>query len=372
MAREKPVTNSIIVFGATGYTGRLVVESLLKRGVRPVLAGRNAGNLQELAAPDQLDYRSADVRDSAAMRALVSPGDVLVSTVGPFERYGHAAAQAAVEAGAHYLDSTGEVGFVQELRRRLSRQAQEQGITMVPAFGYDYVPGFLAGTLAMQRAGSAASALRVGYFTAGTLRRGLSQGTRSTLADNLTKPAAVYRDRSLGEDRIAGTSEVFRVLGREKRAFLAPGTEVLFMPEAFPQLASVEVFNGWFPALSAVAQPVTWLAAQMERTPWGQRALQWAGGRVTGPPGGPDESERSRTLSLAAARVLDENGSPLAAVQVLGPSVYTLTGELLAEGATALQEGKALRHGVLGPVEAFGPAGLVALCAGAGLAPIPG
>ncbi|MFZ3452290.1 saccharopine dehydrogenase family protein [Arthrobacter sp. 7Tela_A1] len=366
------MTGSIVVFGATGYTGRLVVESLLKRGVRPVLAGRNERNLRDLAAPGQLDYRSADVRDSAAMRALLSPGDVLVSTVGPFERYGHAAAQAAVEAGAHYLDSTGEVGFVHDLRRRLSRQAQEQGITMVPAFGYDYVPGFLAGTLAMQRAGSGASALRVGYFAAGTLRRGLSQGTRATLAEIFTKPAAVYRDRTLGEGRIASTLEVFRVLGQERRAFLAPGTEVLFMPEAFPQLESVEVFNGWFPALSKVVQPVTWLAAQVEKVPWGQRALKWAGSRTIGPPGGPDESERGRTLSLAAAKVLDQSGRPLAAVQVLGPSVYTLTGELLAEGAAALQEGKALRHGVLGPVEAFGPEGLVALCAGARLAPIPG
>ncbi|MBO1413300.1 NAD(P)H-binding protein [Streptomyces sp. FH025] len=83
------MTSQIVVFGATGSAGNLAVESLLRRGIRPVLAGRRTEELAVLAAAHGgLDYRTADVTDPATVRALVSPGDVLVTTVGPFERYG--------------------------------------------------------------------------------------------------------------------------------------------------------------------------------------------------------------------------------------------------------------------------------------------
>lgn len=78
----------------------------------------------------------------------MSPGDVLITTVGPFERFGYPVAEAAALAGAHYIDSTGEVGFVRELQGRLDGIARANGSIMLPAFGYDYVPGVLAGTLA--------------------------------------------------------------------------------------------------------------------------------------------------------------------------------------------------------------------------------
>ena len=64
-------------------------------------------------------------------------------------------AQAAADAGAHYLDSTGEVGFVRKLRARHDTRARNTGATMVPAFGYDYVPGNLAAALAARVGGSA-------------------------------------------------------------------------------------------------------------------------------------------------------------------------------------------------------------------------
>ena len=94
------MTNQIIVFGATGYTGGLVTEALVRRGVRPVLAGRGAERLAALAQQfGGLDYRVADVGDPASVRALVDKGDVLVTTVGPFEQFGHPVAQAAADAG---------------------------------------------------------------------------------------------------------------------------------------------------------------------------------------------------------------------------------------------------------------------------------
>src|SRR3954470_9625311 len=105
----------IVVFGATGYTGELVTRALVERGARPVLAARSQEKLDKLAAEltttEPLETQTADVGDQRSVRTLVERGDVLVSTVGPFARWGDAAADAAVDAGALYIDSTGEPAF---------------------------------------------------------------------------------------------------------------------------------------------------------------------------------------------------------------------------------------------------------------------
>ena len=79
----------IVLFGATGYTGRLTAEAMVARGERPVLAGRNPALLTELAAElGGLEAVTADVHRPESVRALLGPGDVLVTTVGPFTRWG--------------------------------------------------------------------------------------------------------------------------------------------------------------------------------------------------------------------------------------------------------------------------------------------
>src|SRR3954462_907807 len=144
----------IVLFGASGYTGRMVAEALVRRGARPVLAGRSANRLEDLSAElGGLELAVADVSHPESVQDLVEPGDVLVTTVGPFKRWGHAAAEASIKRGAHYLDSTGEPPFIREVFERYGPAAEQAGIGMLTAFGYDWVPGNLAGALALARPG---------------------------------------------------------------------------------------------------------------------------------------------------------------------------------------------------------------------------
>jgi NAD(P)-dependent dehydrogenase (short-subunit alcohol dehydrogenase family) len=110
----------IVLFGASGHTGGRTAEALVTRGVRPVLAGRDPGRLEPLAvrlggAAGPLETVTADVTDAASVRGLVGRGDVLVTTVGPFLRLGEPAVAAASDAGAVYLDSTGEPPFLRRV-----------------------------------------------------------------------------------------------------------------------------------------------------------------------------------------------------------------------------------------------------------------
>lgn len=362
------MTNRIVVFGATGYTGGLVIDALVRRGIRPVLAGRGAERLARLAEGfGGLEYRVADVSDPASVRALVDAGDVLVTTVGPFEQFGHPVAQAAVDAGAHYVDSTGEVGFVRTLRERHDARAREAGAVIAPAFGYDYVPGVLAGALAARAGGSAVRAIEVGYFAIGSLRNGLSQGTRKTMAEGLILPAPVWRHGQLVNETTARQVREFPVRTTRKKAFLVSGTEVLFLPSQLPRLDSVTVYNGWFPQLSRAIQLVSTLANTTARLPYGRNLVEALAARTVGGSGGPDTAERARTLSHVVAVARAASGEAVAEVHLEGPSPYSLTGELMAWAAHQLASGAGITPGVVGPVDAFGLDELVTGCAGVGL-----
>ncbi|MFI2609420.1 saccharopine dehydrogenase family protein [Kitasatospora sp. NPDC018619] len=363
------MTSRIVLLGATGYTGGLVLPALVRQGARPLLAGRTAAPLAALAERfGGLDHAVVDAADPAGLRALLRPGDVLVTTVGPFERFGHPVAEAAAEAGAHYLDSTGEVGFVRALHDRLHDRARAAGSVMLPAFGYDYVPGILAGALAAERAGEGARSLDIGYFATGSLRRGLSRGTRTTMRDGLTLPSARWRRRRLVDERTASVVRPFTVRGRRRNAFLVSGTEVLFLPEAFPELDEVTVYNGWFPALSRPISAVSAVADALTRHPAGRRLLGALERPLGGPPG-PDAAERARTRTHVVA-VASGGAGPLAEVHLEGPGIYDLTAELMAWGARRLADHPARSAGVLGPLDAFGLDVLREGCAGVGLAPL--
>ena len=96
--------NEIVVFGATGYTGGLTVDALLRRGIRPVIAARSRDKLEQMSQRlGGLEIRTADVSRPDSLQALVTRGDVLISTVGPFKQWGRPTVETAVSQGAHYI-----------------------------------------------------------------------------------------------------------------------------------------------------------------------------------------------------------------------------------------------------------------------------
>ena len=147
-----------------------------------MLAGRSAERLAALAAElDGLGWVRADAQDPDSVLAAVHDGDVLVATVGPFARWGDPAVRAAIAAGATYLDSTGEPAFIRHVFADLDAPARRTGAALLTAMGYDWVPGALAGSLAVREAGPGAVRVDVGCFGLGLGPGGLSPGTRESL-----------------------------------------------------------------------------------------------------------------------------------------------------------------------------------------------
>ena len=361
------MTRRIIIFGATGYTGRLVAERLAAQGAAPVLAGRSEAPVRELAERLGLEWRLADALRQNSVFALLEPGDVLVSTVGPFVKWGEPAVRAAIAAGSVYLDSTGEPPFIRRVFEEFGPPAERAGAALLPAMGYDYVPGALAGALALEEAGAAAVRVDVGYYAFGA---GISAGTRRSAIGILFEDGYAYRDGELRSARIAERVRAFAVKGRERDAISIGGSEHLTLPALHEGLREVNVYLGWFGALARPLQAGSLAGSVAMRAPGVRSAFKAIGGRVVelgGAIDGPGEG-----VSWVVAETYDAAGDRLSEVQLTGGEPYGLTAGTLAWAARRAAAEGVDGSGALGPVAAFGLSELEAGCREAGLERVSG
>jgi short subunit dehydrogenase-like uncharacterized protein len=359
--RELVSDARIVLFGATGYTGGLAARALVEQGARPVLAARNRGRLETLAAElGGLETAVADVSDSRSMRALVGRGDVLLTTVGPFVRYGEAALAAAVDAGAHYVDSTGEAPFIRAVFERWGPRAAAAGCGLLPAFAADWVPGNLAGALALREAGEGAAVTRIeaAYFATGIPfnASAMSGGTRASAMATALDPGYAFRAGRLVSERAARHVRRFELApGKLTSAVSVGGTEQFALPRLAPGVREVQVYLGWFGPGSRVTQALSAASAPLLRVSAAKRALDGLLSRaVKGSTGGPDAAARARTGSVVLGAAYDAAGARLAEVRLEGAGPYDFTGPMLAWGARAAAAGKLSGVGALGPVDGFG------------------
>jgi short subunit dehydrogenase-like uncharacterized protein len=355
----------IVLFGATGYTGELTARALAGIGERPVLAARSEPRVRALADElGGLDWAVADVRAPETVAALVGSGDVLVSCVGPFARWGAAAVEAAIGAGAHYLDSTGETPFIREVFESYGPRAAAARCALVTAMGYDWVPGNMAGAIALREAGEGATRVAVGYFLTGGGGAGsMSGGTRASAAGVFLEPAFAWRGGRIVAERSGARVRSFTVDGRARKGISAGSSEHFGLPPSFPGLRDVDVYLGWFGGASDVLRLFSAGLSVATRLPAVRGVLGEVVARgVKGSTGGPDEDARAGSGSLVVAEASDAAGRVLSRVRVKGVNGYDFTAGMLAWGAHAAANGRLQSVGALGPVAAFG---LDALCEGA-------
>ncbi|MGY1635339.1 saccharopine dehydrogenase family protein [Geodermatophilus sp. SYSU D00742] len=363
------MTARIVLLGATGYTGSRTAQALAVRGAHPVLAGRDPVRLAALADRlGGLETVRADVGDPASVRALLGAGDVLVSTVGPFLRLGGPAVEAAVDAGAVYLDSTGEPPFVRRVFEDAGPRAAATGAGLVPAFGLDYVPGTLAAALALVEAGDRAHRVDVGYALDGTSGQAFSRGTLVSLAGVLLEPGFAFTGGRLREEAAGRRVWRFEAGGRPRRGLSVGGAEHLTLPGLAPGLREVGVHLDWFGALTPVAHRLAPLVPPAGRLPLVRRGTQRLAAAVAARVGeAPSERTLAEARTRTVAEVRDRTGAVLGRVELAGPEPYGLTAELLAWGATHAAEHGLRGVGALGPVQAFGLDALTAGATAAGL-----
>ena len=147
-----------IVFGATGFTGKLVVEYLVERylgnpEIKWALAGRNLEKLKSVAksknVPDDICLFTADSNDKTSVENLVSKTRCILTVVGPYQLYGNNIIESCAKSGTDYVDLCGEPGWMHEKINELSDISKESGSRIVFSCGFDSIP-FDLGVLFLQ------------------------------------------------------------------------------------------------------------------------------------------------------------------------------------------------------------------------------
>lgn len=321
---------ALAILGVTGFTGRLVLEEARRAGLDVRLVGRRREALERLAAPAE-EVRVADARDREALTAAFDGASVVASLAGPFWEVGVQPVWAAIDAGAHYLDTTGEQAFVRLLHELVN---QEYDVALLPAFGFDYVPGDLAARLAAEQVEGPLDEVVVAYSVKGV---GTSRGTRRTIGRVMGQGQVAWEDGRLVDSRFGATTRTVRFPFGERTVVEWSGAE----PLTVPRHTDVRNVRSYIraPALAARAGGLGRLAAPFVRL----------GSRFG--PTGPSEESRRRSRFTVVAEARGPGGEGRAVLG--GTDVYGLTARLIVVGARALMAGEARGTGVLAPAEAF-------------------
>ena len=214
---------ALAILGVTGFTGRLVLDEARRAGLEVRLVGRRREALEELAAAGE-EVRVADARDREALSAAFEGASVVASLAGPFLELGVQPVWAAIDAGAHYLDTTGEQEFVRLLHELVNL---EYGVAVLPAFGFDYVPGDLAARLAAEQVDGPLDEIVVAYSVKGV---GTSRGTRRTIGHVMGQGQVAWENGRLVDSRFGATTRTVRFPFGERTVVEWSGTEPLTVP----------------------------------------------------------------------------------------------------------------------------------------------
>ena len=195
--------NKWMIFGANGYTRRLIAKEARRQGLAPILAGRNATAIDALARELSLTSSAFDLSDRAAARTALADVAVVANCAGPFSATSQRMIEACLATRTHYVDITGEIAVFVDAQRQHDA-AREAGIVLCPGVGFDVIPTDCVAAC-LKEALPDATHLALGFAgggaispgTAKTSIEGLKLGGRVRTAGNIVEVPLAYRARMI-------------------------------------------------------------------------------------------------------------------------------------------------------------------------------
>jgi short subunit dehydrogenase-like uncharacterized protein len=344
----------IVVYGASGFTGKLIAAELTERGADVILAGRDRAKLEGVAEGlgGATEIAAVPLSDGPGLRELVEGAAVVIGCAGPFTLHGRPLIETAARGGSRYLDTTGEQPFIRESFERWGDVAAESGAALVSGMGFDYAPGDMLASLVADGLGpldemTLAYTLRGFTPTRGTTLSALEmmRGGDVELRDGALVPAG----RSVGRGRFEFPSPI----GSRRVGRYMSGEQI-----TVPRHVDVRTLRTVIDlrALLPLPAPAEGLSAGLLNA--GGRAMETRlrgalGKLVNRLPEGPEEDDRRavRFTIVCEARA----GTTTRRGVVRGSDVYGITAVMLAHGAIRMAAEDYAPRGALAPAQAFEP-----------------
>lgn len=309
---QQPDANWLI-YGANGYTGTLIAEEAVRRGMGPVLAGRNRDAVQALAARLQTPAAPCDLRDPQALREALRGRSLVLHCAGPFAETSAPMVEACLAEGVHYLDITGEIDVFSACFER-SAEAVRRGIRLVPGVGFDVVP--TDGVAAMLKAALPDASSLVLAFEAGG---GPSVGTARTSVAGLARGGWVRRAGQMTEVPLAFKTRTFLRGDKPRLAMTIPWGDV-FTAHITTGIPDIEVYMTASAASIRNAARLNWVRPLLGLGPV-TRFLQ---ARMAASVKAPSADRRARTNCYIWGEAASPDGR-MARMELETPNGYDLT-----------------------------------------------
>ena len=214
----------MVLYGATGFTGTLCAEYLAKNldPTKWAVAGRNSSKLEKLVQSIDVDVEVivADADDIEGLNDMTARSKVVLSTAGPFHRYGSNLVAACVKNATHYVDITGENFWVKGLIEKHHENASKKGVRIIPSCGFDSIPSDLGSFYAIKKAGVPISRVESfhsykGEPSGGTLETMFSMPDVAS-ADDMTDPFLLNPSGSVTPEMEKNSKDKFGVTSRDE------------------------------------------------------------------------------------------------------------------------------------------------------------
>lgn len=348
----------MLIYGASGYTGELVAREAVRRGLRPILAGRRAGPVEALARELGLASRVFPLDDGTTVASAIAGAGAVLHCAGPFVRTSRAMVDACLATGTHYLDITGEIGVFESILRR-GDAAKRAGVALLPGVGFDVVPSDCL-ALSLKERLPDATALDLAFVNDGG---GTSRGTLATMIESLPHAGAMRRDgRIVPVPLAAAAMEIdLPIRGRARQSVMSiPWGDVstAFHSTSIP---NVRVFTGASPARIRKLRRWRFLLPLAGLAPVKRFLL----GRARRGAPGPDENVRRTARVHLWGRATNAAGRSITATFSV-PEGYALTATTAVEAFVRVARGD-VAPGAWTPARAFGSAFIFGF---AGVAPL--
>lgn len=331
-----------LLYGAYGYSGRLVLRRALDRGRRFVLAGRREEPLRRLAGEAGLDWRAFDLASTARIVEGLGDAPLVLNCAGPFEHTARPMVDGCVAAGRHYLDITGEIAVLEALAGR-DDEARDAGVLLLPGVGFDVVATDCLAVHVARRLPSARR-LVIGIDHRG----GVSRGTAASMLQRAPRGGAVREDGVLRSEPLGARARRID-FGRGPRVAISiPWGDLAtaYRSTGIPDIQVYATAPSRARRLLRLARP----AARLLSAPPIRALARWWVRR--GKPG-PTDEERAGGWTRVWAQVADGEGGR-ATARLDGPEAYTFTARAAVASVGAVLD-EAGPIGYRTPATAFGP-----------------
>lgn len=309
------MNNTFLLYGANGYTARLITEQAASFGLVPILAGRSEAKLKPLAEQHGLTYRVADLSNAAALDTCLRNVSVVLHCAGPFSKTAKPMQQACLRTQTHYLDITGEVA-VFEHGQRLDEAARERHIMLMSGVGFDVVPTDCIARYLHDQLPDA-QLLQLAFANEGG---SVSHGTAQTALEGMSLGGMARQNGRLVA--VPNANKTLRIdfgAGRTQTCMSIPWGD-LSTAWHTTRIPNIETYMA-APTVAIWAAKAGNLFGRLMRS---QRVQAFLKKRIAANVTGPDEATRQRARTHVWGQATNAAGRSVTA-RLHGPEGYTLT-----------------------------------------------